>query len=65
VNMTNINVQRMAVHAALTGSRAAVEQAVALDPLTAAILTLADIRAMTNELFEAHAGLIHGTIEGI
>ena len=65
VNMTNINVQRMAVHAALTGSRAAVEQAVALDPLTAAILTLDDIRAMTNELFEAHAGLIHGTIEGI
>ena len=65
VNMTNINVQRMAVHAALTGSRAAVEQAVALDPLTAAILTLDDIRAMTNELFDAHAGLIHGTIEGI
>ena len=65
VNMTNINVQRMAVHAALTGSRAAVEQAVALDPLTAAILTLDDIRAMTSELFEAHAGLIHGTIEGI
>jgi alpha-galactosidase len=62
VNMTNINVQRMAVHAAHTGSRAAVEQAVALDPLTAALLTLDQIRAMTNELMEAHAALLEGVI---
>jgi alpha-galactosidase len=62
VNMTNINVQRMAVHAAHTGSRAAVEQAVALDPLTAALLTLDQIRAMTNELMEAHATLLEGVI---
>jgi alpha-galactosidase len=60
--MTNINVQRMAVHAALTGSRAAAEQAVALDPLTSAILTLDQIRAMTNELMEAHAALLEGVI---
>jgi alpha-galactosidase len=63
VNQTNINVQRMAVHAAHTGSRAAVEQAVALDPLTAALLTLDQIRAMTNELMSAHAALLQGTID--
>jgi alpha-galactosidase len=62
VNQTNINVQRMAVHAAHTGSRAAVEQAVALDPLTAALLTLDQIRAMTGELLGAHATLLKGTI---
>jgi alpha-galactosidase len=62
VNMTNINVQRMAVHAALTGSRAAAEQAVALDPLTSAVLTLDQIRAMTNELMEAHAALLEGVL---
>ena len=63
VNQTNINVQRMAVHAAHTGSRAAVEQAVALDPLTAALLTLDQIRAITNELMTAHADLLKGTID--
>jgi alpha-galactosidase len=62
VNHTNINVQRMAVHAAHTGSRAAVEQAIALDPLTSALLTLDQIRAMTNELMEAHATLLEGVI---
>jgi alpha-galactosidase len=62
VNQTNINVQRLAVHAANTGSRAAAEQAVALDPLTSTILTLDQIRAMTNELIDAHATLLKGTI---
>ncbi|MEJ7839209.1 MAG: alpha-galactosidase [Thermomicrobiales bacterium] len=62
VNHTNINVQRMAVHAAQTGSRAAVEQAVALDPLTSALLTLDQIRSMTNDLLTAHADLLKGTI---
>ena len=65
VNQTNINVQRMAVHAAHTGSREAVEQAVALDPLTGALLTLDDIRAMTGELIDAHADLLRGTIAGV
>jgi alpha-galactosidase len=62
VNHTNVNVQRMAVHAAHTGSRAAVEQAVALDPLTAALLTLDEIRAMTGDLLEAHAALLEVVI---
>jgi alpha-galactosidase len=62
VNHTNINVQRMAVEAAHTGSRAAVEQAVALDPLTGALLTLDQIRAMTGELLHAHSALLEGVI---
>lgn len=58
LNRTNIGVQELAVAAALTGSREYVHQAVALDPLTSAVLTLDDIRSMTHELFEAHADLL-------
>lgn len=53
LNLTNINVQRLATQAALTGDTEALVHACALDPLTAAVLTLAEIRAMTAELLEA------------
>jgi alpha-galactosidase len=55
VNRTNINVQELAVRAALSNDRAHVYHAVMLDPLTAALLTLDGIRAMVDELFVAHA----------
>ena len=55
VNRTNVNVQTLAVRAALTGQLENVFHAVALDPLTAALLTLEDARAMTEELLAAHA----------
>jgi len=55
LNRTNVNVQELAVHAAITGDKEHVYQAVALDPLTGALLTLEQIRAMTDELFAAHA----------
>lgn len=55
VNRTNINVQELAVHAAIHGDRAAVYQAIALDPLTGALLTLEQIHAMTDELLRAQA----------
>jgi alpha-galactosidase len=55
VNRTNINVQELAVEAALTGNREHVYHAVALDPLTSAILTLEQIRAMVDEMIEAEA----------
>jgi alpha-galactosidase len=58
VNRTNVNVQELAVRAALTGEREHVEHAVMLDPLTSAVLTLDQIRAMTAELFAAHASLL-------
>ena len=55
LNRTNIGVQTLAVQAALTGNRENVYHAVALDPLTAALCTLEQIRDMTDELLAAHA----------
>ncbi len=58
VNRTNVNVHELAVRAALTGEREHVYHAVMLDPLTSALLTLDEIRAMTGELFDAHRELL-------
>jgi alpha-galactosidase len=43
-------VEEMAVEAALTGNPRLVFQAIAYDPLTAAVLSLAEIKAMVNEM---------------
>ena len=53
INRTNVNVQELAVKAALTGDRDAVYHACALDPLTGAVCTLDEIRSMCDELFDA------------
>lgn len=53
LNMTNINVQRLAVHAAYSGDPEDIVRACALDPLTSAVLTLAEIREMASEMLEA------------
>lgn len=53
LNTTQINVQRLAVEAALTRDPERVFQAFAMDPLTAACLTLDEIRAMSREILEA------------
>ncbi|HEY6739855.1 MAG TPA: alpha-glucosidase/alpha-galactosidase [Actinopolymorphaceae bacterium] len=58
INRTNINVQELAVTAAITGDRQHVYQAVMMDPLTSALLRLEQIRAMVDELFQAHAALL-------
>ncbi|WP_129663320.1 alpha-galactosidase [Phytoactinopolyspora endophytica] len=58
VNRTNIGVQTLAVQAALSGEREHVYHAVMLDPLTSALLTVDQIRSMTDELFDAHADLL-------
>jgi alpha-galactosidase len=55
VNQTNINVQQLAVRAALEGSREHVYHAVMLDPLTGALLTLDQIKALTDEMLAAEA----------
>lgn len=54
--MTNLSssIEEMAISAALTGNPNLVYQAIAHDPLTAAVLSLAEIREMTNALFEKH-----------
>ena len=53
LNMTNVIAQGLAAEAALTGDPELLMQAVALDPLTQAVLTLAEIREMTAEMLEA------------
>jgi len=53
LNLTNINVQRLAVLAAKTGDPEAVVHACAMDPLTGAVLTLNEIRDMVAEMLEA------------
>ncbi len=55
LNRCMINVQELAVQGALTGDREAIVHAVMLDPLTAAVCTLPQVRAMVDELFEAQA----------
>jgi alpha-galactosidase len=52
LNNVQINVQRLVVRAALDGDRSLVYAAVALDPLTGALLTLDQIRQMVDRLFE-------------
>ena len=53
LNLTNILVQGLAVEASFSGDPELVMQAVALDPLTSAVLTLTEIRSMVAEMFEA------------
>jgi alpha-galactosidase len=53
LNMTNVLVQGLTVEASFTGDPEMVMQAVALDPLTAAVLTLTEIREMVAEMLEA------------
>lgn len=53
LNMTNVLVQGLAVEASFSGDPEMIVQAVALDPLTAAVLTLEEIRSMVSEMLEA------------
>jgi alpha-galactosidase len=55
LNLTNINVQRLAVEAALTGDPEHIVHACALDPLTGAVLSLKEIREMASAMLEAEA----------
>jgi alpha-galactosidase len=47
-------IEEMAVQASLTGDPTMVYRAICHDPLTASVLSLAEIRQMTNELFAQH-----------
>ena len=52
LNLTNINVQRLTVEAAISGDPEHIVHACALDPLTGAVLTLKEIREMVSEMLE-------------
>jgi alpha-galactosidase len=53
VSMTAVNQVKLAVEASFTEDRDLVYAAVALDPLTSALLTLPQIRRMVDEMLEA------------
>ena len=53
LNMTNVLVQGLTVEASFAGDPELVMQAVALDPLTSAVLTLQEIREMVAEMLVA------------
>ncbi|HKK32605.1 MAG TPA: alpha-galactosidase [Desulfomicrobiaceae bacterium] len=57
---TNVNVQELLVQGALTHDREAIKHAMMLDPLTAAVCTLDQISAMTDELFAAQSAWLPG-----
>ena len=52
LNLTNINVQRLTVEAAISGDVEHIVHACAMDPLTSAVLTLKEIREMASEMLE-------------
>jgi len=53
LNMSNVLVQGLTVEASFSGDPELVMQAVAMDPLTSAVLTLREIREMVAEMLEA------------
>lgn len=55
---TNVNVQELAIEAALTRKREHIYHAALLDPHTAAELTIAEIVAMCDELIAAHGAFL-------
>jgi alpha-galactosidase len=55
LNQSNVTVQALAVEAGLTGDPEHVVHAIAMDPLTSACCTLAEIRRMAGELLAVEA----------
>ena len=55
LNLTNVNSQGLAVEAAISGDPELAAQAIVLDPLTSAVLTLSEARDMTIEMMKAEA----------
>jgi alpha-galactosidase len=58
LNMTNVAVQELAVKAVMERDKEAAFHACALDPMTAAMVSLPNIRKMFNELWEAEGDLL-------
>ena len=54
MNMTNINAQLLTINAAITKKREDIYMAAMLEPHTAAELSIDEIKAMVDELIEAH-----------
>ena len=53
LNQSNVSVQSLGATAAVTGDAELLMQAVAMDPLTSAVCTLAEVREMVTEMLDA------------
>ncbi len=60
LNRTEINVHELAVRGILEKDKTKIFQAVLLDPLTGAVLTIDETRRMVDEMFKAGAKYLKG-----
>jgi alpha-galactosidase len=60
LDRTNINVQELGALAAVEKDKELAFQAILLDPLTSALLTIDETRRMVDEMFEAEARYLQG-----
>jgi alpha-galactosidase len=60
LNRANISVQEMTVRGIVEKDKNKIFQAILLDPLTAAVLTIDETRAMVNDLFELNKHFMKG-----
>lgn len=60
LNRTNVNVHELGVRAATEKNRSLAFQAILLDPLTSALLTIDETRDMVDEMFKAEAAYLQG-----
>ncbi|MGA2976581.1 MAG: alpha-galactosidase [Spirochaetia bacterium] len=58
LNNVSVAVEEMAINACISGDPTGVFHAIAYDPLTAAVLSLAEIRQMVNEMLEKNRGYL-------
>ncbi|MBO7148012.1 MAG: alpha-glucosidase/alpha-galactosidase [Lentisphaeria bacterium] len=58
MNMTNINVQLLTIEAALTLKKEHIYHAAMLDPHTSSELNIDDIKALCDDLIEAHGNML-------
>ena len=60
LNRGNINIQEMAVRGIVEKDKTKIFQSVLLDPLTAAVLTIDEIRVMVDKMFKTEAKYMKG-----
>jgi len=60
LNRTNINVYEMAVRGIVEKNKTKLFQAILLDPLTGAMLTIEETRNMVDEMFKAEKDYTKG-----
>jgi alpha-galactosidase len=60
LNVNNVGVQELAVRGIMEKDKNKIFHAIALDPLTAAVLTLDEIKAMVNDMFEGDKPYLKG-----